>query len=104
MAPTMPEGLLRCMLLVRPQALNAKDGILRPAIALFLDLELLLPQSGKESVALLDSIKTEPLAGVHIGPIGILPQHVSDLPLRLRRRLLCPSTEIHVVLDLEPAD
>ena len=99
----MFHGLLRLMLFVCSQALDSQHCILWAAVSFFLDHELLLPKSGIEGVALLDSGIAESLSVIHAIAIRKLLEQVLDLPLDVRRRFFGAPAKVHVVLNLQPA-
>src|SRR5579859_491357 len=99
----MLQFLLRLVFFVRADALYAQDGVLRPAVAFFLDQQLLLPQRVIKRIALLDGGVTKSLGVVHATPALDLLEQRLDLPLDVGRRLLRPAAKVHVVLHLEPA-
>jgi hypothetical protein len=97
------HGFLSFMLFVGAQALDSQDGILRPAIAFFLDDELLLPQGVVKRVALLDGGIAVPLGLIHAVTVRELFQQVLDLPFHVGGWFFGAAAKIHVVLDLQPA-
>src|SRR5258708_20900264 len=98
------EGRLGGVLFVGAQALDSQHGILRPAVAFFLDFELLLPQRRKERVALLDGIETKALREVQPLPVRKLSQQVLYPPFDIGRRFFRSAAKENVVFDLQPAD
>src|SRR5215471_8855715 len=100
----MVQGSFRGMLLFWAQALDAQHRILRPPITLLLNAQFLLPQSGKESVFLLDGIETKALAEAHVLTVGMFFEQVLEPPFKFSGRLLGAAAEIHVVLHLETSN
>src|SRR5262245_43282051 len=97
----MLERSFSGMLLLCAHALNSQHGVLRTAIPLFLDSELLLPQTREKRVALLDGVEAEALGIVQLMPVRVFLQQALHPPFDVCWRLLGTATEKDVVLNLE---
>src|SRR5438270_5377329 len=96
------ERGLGLFLFFHAHADNAQSGILRPAITLFLNAQLLLPQAIEKSVFLLQAVVPETLSKAHAMAVTVLLEDVFHAPDGIRGRLLRAPAEIDVILDLQP--
>src|SRR5215467_8944344 len=97
----MVQGSFGGMLLFCAHALDTQHGILRPPITFLLNAQFLLPQSGKQSVFLLDRVETKALAEAHVLAVRMFLEQVLEPPFKLSGWLLGAAAEIHVILHLE---
>src|SRR5581483_8212196 len=98
------HGARRFLFLAGAHALDAERGVLRTAIAFFLDLQLLPPQVAEQRVALHDAVVAEALRKGELAAVAELPDERLHAPLGVAGRLLGAAAEEDVVLDLEAPD
>src|SRR5437667_7674541 len=82
-------------------ALDRKQCILRPSVALFANSAFLAPQIAINSITLSHFVVAKTLSETHAAAITELAQQTENLPLDVRRRLLARIAEVNLVLDLQ---
>src|SRR5438046_10201892 len=82
-------------------ALDRKQCILRPPVALFANSAFLAPQITINGITLRHFVVAKTLGETHAAAITEFAEQTENLPLDIRRRLLARIAKVNLVLDLQ---